>query len=91
MIPQELIRRKRDGGTLAAEEIGFLVEGIAGGGLSDGQVAALAMAIFFRDLGDDERVALTLGDARLRHRPRWDAAARCSTSTRPAASATRCR
>jgi thymidine phosphorylase len=59
VIPQELIRRKRDGGTLSDEEIGFLVRGIADGGLSDGQIAAFAMAVFFRDLGDAERVALT--------------------------------
>jgi thymidine phosphorylase len=59
VIPQELIRRKRDGGTLSDEEIAFLVRGIADGGLSDGQVAAFAMAVFFRDLGDAERVALT--------------------------------
>ena len=59
MIPQELIRRKRDGGALSDEEIAFLVRGIADGGLSDGQVAAFAMAVFFRDLADDERVALT--------------------------------
>jgi thymidine phosphorylase len=58
-IPQELIRRKRDGGTLSDAEIEFLVDGIAGGGLSDGQVAAFAMAVFFRDLSDAERVALT--------------------------------
>jgi len=59
VIPQELIRRKRDGGALADEEIAFLVRGIADGGLSDGQVAAFAMAVFFRDLDDAERVALT--------------------------------
>jgi thymidine phosphorylase len=59
VIPQELIRRKRDGGTLSDEEIVFLVRGIADGGLSDGQVAAFAMAVYFRDLGDAERVALT--------------------------------
>jgi thymidine phosphorylase len=59
VIPQELIRRKRDGGTLSDEEIGFLVRGIVDGGLSDGQIAAFAMAVFFRDLGDAERVALT--------------------------------
>jgi thymidine phosphorylase len=58
-LPQELIRRKRDGGALTAEELGFLVAGITDGSLSDGQVAALAMAIFFRDLEDEERVALT--------------------------------
>jgi thymidine phosphorylase len=59
VIPQELIRRKRDGGRLSDEEIEFIVGGIADGGLTDGQVAAFAMAVFFRDLDDDERVALT--------------------------------
>ena len=59
MIPQELIRRKRDGGRLEEDELEFIVRGIAGGGLTDGQVAAFAMAVFFRDLDDAERVALT--------------------------------
>jgi thymidine phosphorylase len=59
VIPQELIRRKRDGGRLSEEEIEFVVRGIADGGMSDGQVAAFAMAVFFRDLDDAERVALT--------------------------------
>jgi thymidine phosphorylase len=59
LIPQELIRRKRDGGRLSDEELEFIVGGIAGGGLTDGQVAAFAMAVFFRDLDDGERVALT--------------------------------
>ena len=58
-IPQELIRRKRDGGTLADDELAFIVDGIKTGELSDGQVAAFAMAVFFRDLDPDERVALT--------------------------------
>jgi thymidine phosphorylase len=59
LIPQELIRRKRDGGRLSDEELEFIVSGIADGGLTDGQVAAFAMAVFFRDLDDGERVALT--------------------------------
>jgi thymidine phosphorylase len=59
VIPQELIRRKRDGGRLADDELEFIVRGIADGGLTDGQVAAFAMAVFFRDLDDGERVALT--------------------------------
>jgi thymidine phosphorylase len=58
-IPQELIRRKRDGGTLTGDELAFIVDGIKSGDLSDGQVAAFAMAVFFRDLDPDERVALT--------------------------------
>jgi len=59
MIPQELIRRTRDGAALADEEIAGLVAGIADGSLSDGQVAAWAMAVFLRDLTQPERVALT--------------------------------
>ena len=59
MLAPEVIRRKRDGATLSAEEIAFLVGGIADGGLSDAQVGALAMAFFLRGLDADERVALT--------------------------------
>jgi thymidine phosphorylase len=59
VLAAEVIRRKRDGHALTAEEIGFLVKGIAGGGLSDAQVGALAMALFLQGLDGDERVALT--------------------------------
>ena len=59
MLPQEIIRRKRDGAALTAEEIGFMVQGISGGGLSEGQVAAFAMAVFFRGMDMPERIALT--------------------------------
>src|SRR3954452_24029393 len=59
MLPNEVIRRKRDGAELSPQEIGFLVGGIAGGGLSDAQVGALAMALFLRGMSAGERVALT--------------------------------
>src|SRR3954463_3033455 len=59
MLAAEVLRRKRDGAVLSADEVAFLVGGIAGGGLSDAQVGALAMALFLRGLGADERVALT--------------------------------
>ena len=59
MLPAEVIRRKRDGAALSAEEIGFLVGGITDGGLSDAQVGALAMALFLRGMEAGERVALT--------------------------------
>ncbi|TAJ26086.1 MAG: thymidine phosphorylase [Reyranella sp.] len=64
MLPQEIIRRKRDGHELTAEEIGFIVRGIHDGSLSEGQVAAFAMTVFFRGATVAERVALTLGLAR---------------------------
>ena len=60
LLPQEIIREKRDGGTLSAEEIGFFVRGIADGTISEGQVAAFAMAVFFRGMTSQETVALTV-------------------------------
>ena len=58
-LPQEIIRRKRDGGALGAEEIAFMIRGLTDGSISEGQVAAFAMAVFFRGMTMDERVALT--------------------------------
>jgi thymidine phosphorylase len=60
MLPQELIRKKRDGLRLADAEIAQLVAGIADGkGLADAQVGALAMALFLRGIDTGECVALT--------------------------------
>ncbi|WP_230530317.1 thymidine phosphorylase [Microvirga roseola] len=59
LLPQEIIRRKRDGGTLDAEQIRNFIEGLASGRVSEGQAASFAMAIFFRGLSVPERVALT--------------------------------
>jgi len=61
MLPQEIIRRKRDGQELSAEEIAFIAHGISDNSLSEGQVASFAMAVFFRGMTTAERVALTLG------------------------------
>lgn len=58
-LPQETIRRKRDGGRLEAGEIASFVEGLVSGEVSEGQAAAFAMAVFFRGLSIEERVALT--------------------------------
>jgi thymidine phosphorylase len=59
VIPQEIIRKKRDGVSLSTAEIQFVVQGITDNTLSEGQVAAFAMAVFFRGLDGNERVALT--------------------------------
>lgn len=61
MLPQEIIRKKRDGEELSGEEIAFMARGIADESLSEGQVAAFAMAVFFRGMTTPERVAMTLG------------------------------
>ncbi len=59
VLPQEIIRKKRDGGTLSADEIAFFADGLVSGAVSEGQVAAFAMAVFFMGLDMDERIALT--------------------------------
>ena len=46
-LPQEIIRKKRDGEELSAEEINFFIQGVANDSVSEGQIAAFAMAIFF--------------------------------------------
>jgi thymidine phosphorylase len=58
-LPQEIIRRKRDGAVLDAAEIEAFVRGLADGSIGEGQVAAFAMAVFFRGMSMDERIALT--------------------------------
>ncbi len=58
-LPQEIIRAKRDGRTLTADEIGEFVAGLTSGAVSEGQAAAFAMAVFFQGMTLDERIALT--------------------------------
>ena len=59
MLPQEIIRAKRDGRALSDEEIAFFVAGITHGSISEGQVAAFAMAVFWWGMTRAEIVALT--------------------------------
>lgn len=60
MLPQEIIRRKRDGLTLSEEEIRYFADGIANDSISEGQIAAFAMAVFFQGMRPDEVASLTL-------------------------------
>ena len=60
MLPQELIRRKRDGASLTREQVKDFIEGLTSGAVSEGQVAAFAMAVFFRGMSREEAVGLTL-------------------------------
>ncbi len=60
MIPQEIIRRKRDGQVLGDEEIRAFIAGLTENRISEGQVAAFAMAVFFRGMSREETIALTL-------------------------------
>ncbi|MBI3452635.1 MAG: thymidine phosphorylase [Rhodospirillales bacterium] len=72
MLPQEIIRRKRDGETLRPDEIAFMVRGIADGSLSEGQIGAFAMAAFLRGMSMAERVELTHAMAASGRVIRWD-------------------
>jgi pyrimidine-nucleoside phosphorylase len=62
--PTELIQRKRDGEELGREEIAELVLGYTRGDVPDYQMAAFAMAVYFRGLTPRETFALT--DAMIR-------------------------
>ena len=72
VLPQEIIRRKRDGGRLGSEEIEAFVAGLVGGAVTEGQAAAFAMAVFFRGLDSAERVALTRAMTRSGRVLAWD-------------------
>jgi thymidine phosphorylase len=58
-LPQEVIRRKRDGEELSVDEIGSIVAGITDNTVSEGQAAAFAMATFFSGMTATEKVTLT--------------------------------
>ena len=58
-LPQEIIRKKRDGQPLTTPEIDFFIQGVADDSISDSQIAAFAMAIFFNEMTMSERIALT--------------------------------
>src|SRR5690606_16000713 len=60
MLAQEIIRKKRDGDALTADEIAAFVSGLSSGVISEGQVAAFGMAIFLNGMSREETVALTL-------------------------------
>ena len=59
MIPQEIIRKKRDNQVLTKEEIDIFVEGLTNGSFSDAQIAAMSMAIFSNGMVAEETVNLT--------------------------------
>ncbi|CDX30550.1 thymidine phosphorylase [Mesorhizobium sp. ORS 3359] len=60
MLPQEIIRRKRDGHRLSSDEIAAFIAGLTAGTISEGQVGAFAMAVFLNGMSREEAVALTI-------------------------------
>jgi len=54
LLPQEIIKNKRDGKTLSQEELAFFVQGITNDRISEGQIAAMTMAIYFNGMEAEE-------------------------------------
>ena len=59
LLPQEIIKKKRDGIELSTEEIEFFMNGITNESISEGQIAALTMAVFFQQMSVAECRTLT--------------------------------
>src|SRR5437773_2854446 len=57
--PRTVVARKRDGETLAPDEVQGFVEGYTNGDVPDALAAAFLMACLLRGLDDDETLALT--------------------------------
>ena len=55
----DLIEKKRDGAALSDAEIRFIISGFTDGSIPDYQMAAFAMAVFFRGMNDHETAVLT--------------------------------
>lgn len=72
LLPQELIKAKRDGQELDAEAIRDFVDGIADGHVSDAQIAAFAMAVYFQGMSMAEQSVLTLAMRDSGRCLRWD-------------------
>ncbi len=70
-FPQEIVRKKRDGHALTDDDIRFMIEGLTDGSISDGQIAAFAMAVFFRGMKRMEVAALTKAMADSGRRLAW--------------------
>ena len=65
-LPQESIRRKRDGRRLSDDELAAIAAALAGGGMSDAQAAAFAMAVCLRGMTADECAGFTWASSLVR-------------------------
>lgn len=59
----DLIVKKQQGKELSREEIRFVIEGYTNDTIPDYQMSAFAMAVYFQDMSDQERMALTMAIA----------------------------
>ncbi len=59
MLPQEIIRKKRDHFPLTNDEISFFIQGITTNTIADSQIGAMTMAILLNGMNKDEIISLT--------------------------------
>lgn len=71
MLVKEIIRKKRDGGELSAQEINSLIEGLSDNRVSREQVAAFTMAVYFKSMTTQETSALTSAMINSGHKIDW--------------------
>lgn len=60
MLPQEIIRKKRNMTALSKQEIDFFIKGVTDGSIVDAQTAALTMAVFLNGMNVEETANLTM-------------------------------
>lgn len=56
----DLIMKKRNGGVLSGDEIGFMIQNYTRGQIPDYQMSAMMMAIYFRGMNEEETLHLTM-------------------------------
>ena len=72
MLPQDIIRRKRNSEVLSPDVIQAYIDGVTRGTISDAQIAAFSMAVFLNGLNPQETADLTLAMTRSGTVLRWD-------------------
>ncbi len=60
LLPQEFVRKKRDSEILQTQDIADFIRGVTDGSVSEGQIAAFAMAVYFNGMNRREAVDLTV-------------------------------
>lgn len=60
MIPQSIIRKKRDGEEITRDEIRYFIKGTIDGSVSEGQIGAFTMAVYLNGMSTFELVELAL-------------------------------
>jgi len=71
LLPAEFIKAKREGQELSPAAIRDFVDGIASGQVSDAQIAAFAMAVYFQQMSKAEQTAFTLAMRDTGHCLHW--------------------